>query len=169
MASDIEMIQKMLQESESAKDGLTVAEREACEAQMGFELPHDIRRLLEVSNGSSPMGQIFDSVRIAGKVDRMPGWKSARWVPIVSDGCGGTYTSIPVGDRRVLVFIDTSDYRNPAYMVSSRVLRGVVCLFEEDLGLRPNDWLFSQDSVLEEDPGLLAVALEYGIPLPWED
>jgi hypothetical protein len=149
----------------------------ALQGQLGFPLPAELRRWLETCNGYTvgPWGFYGANagnnhkkhLDIGDVVDLHPDWRSSRWIPVASDGCGSTYVldaSGAHGCRDAVYFVDCFSPSELDYAVASSLPRFLTFYLESDLPERPRSWPFDREYVLARDPELASIDAEL---LPW--
>jgi cell wall assembly regulator SMI1 len=143
------------------------------ERYLGFPVPDELREWLARHNGAlvGP-GGVFGyraytpSLDIATRLDRLPKWKTRRWIPVAGDGSGDYYL-IDAGhefrEDDAVYFVDQADFDRPDYLVASGLWTFLLGLLRKELGLEPQ-WPFEENLVLRLDPRLSLGPAEL---LPW--
>jgi hypothetical protein len=153
--------------------GAVPEQLDALERRIGGSMPASLRCWLSLCNGYIAGPGVLYGARpddadldLAVAINLWPEWRSRRWVPIASDGCGNSYLlDVAAGGSLpdVVYFVDCSaDPSRLAYAVGSSIPRFLTFLLECELGERR--WPFDSEYFLARDPHATSIDARY---MPW--
>lgn len=139
----------------------------------GIDVPPALAVWLRLTNGPCVgPGGIFgirpnrENLDIEFHYGLFPVWKSRKWIPVASDGCGNYYvlaTNQEFGPGDPILFIETTrSAEEPEFIVASDLLAFLRFLLEKELG--QSSWPFDEEEVTQKDPAILNFQ---GVRLPW--
>ena len=140
----------------------------------GVTLPSQFRQWLKIANGPYVDSRATFGIQtsteyrdIEAIYHLLPVWKSKKWIPVASDGCGNYYvvpTDQEYGEGYPVVFVEVMQGSDkPAYIVASDVAHFLEFLMEDELKLA-HAWPFDEAYVLRKDP---EIAKFHDISFPW--
>jgi hypothetical protein len=167
----LEDVEALLHQARAHRPGLLADELARWRQTSTVVLPDDVVELLTSTNGAGgPQGGICSLREIGEYLGEETVWRERRWIPVLKDGCGNVHLSIPLGSRRVMVFVEAfEDKTRPRYLEASSITHGIACLLERELKLRDDQWPFVKERLEREDPEIIALAHQFHLPLPWSD
>ncbi|MCX7407436.1 MAG: SMI1/KNR4 family protein [Planctomycetales bacterium] len=185
MPSDYEIVSELLHRIERP-DGYEIPCGATTEVILDFEnrtsirLPDDFKLWLSLTNGARVGPGAFAGIKphdheldIEYDYELHPEWRTLRWVPVSSDGCGNYYvivTGQEYGKGFPIVFVDSIQGGDkPAYIVASTFMRFARFALEEEIENDKDNfdfpWPFDEAYMRLHDPEIVNFK---GIDLPWQ-